>query len=277
MNIEKIDAQNPNAEPESLPAVSAGNLPEAIFPVLKTLGGDEQGHVTMEEMTAIVAKYMLDSGDDEPGDDEKVAGRRKLYVQESDTATVYYHSGVDDDDWLPVSSANARQVITTGILSTDDYPSVRSAVGFWVDDKIIPDGVLDQSIYVPASEMEIKDLVPGAETKTGNSLFYIKNAIIYRTAYKLVLSYPQLIQQAIMSDQLRWQPIDVETKLDFLLREENRNLGKCGVLRNSVSVFSLGGSYKEALEREYAVNGYYFRFPSRYRYDEYRKRLVEDD
>ena len=163
------------------------------------------------------------------------------------------------------------------ILSESDYPAVRSAVGFWVDDTIVPDGVLDQSIYVPASEMEIKDLVPGAETKTGNPLFYIKNAIIYRTAYKLVLSYPQLIQQAIMSDQLRWQPIDVETKLDFLLREENRNLAKCGVLRNSVSVFSLGDGYKESLEREYAVNGYYFRFPSRYRYDEYRKRLVEDD
>ena len=163
------------------------------------------------------------------------------------------------------------------VLETEDYPAIRSAVGFWINDEIVPDLVLDQSIFVPASEMEIGDLVSGIESKTGKDLFYIKNAIIYRTAYKLVLSYPQLIQQAIMSDQLRWQPIDIDTKLIFLLQEENRNLAKCGVIRSSTLVFSLGDGYKEALAREYAENGYYSRFPSRYRYDESQAKLVEDD
>ena len=164
------------------------------------------------------------------------------------------------------------------ILSRDDYPAVRSAVGFWIDDLIIPDDVLDQSIFIPASEMDVKSLIPGAESKTGDQLFYIKNAIIYGTAYKLVFLYPQLLEQSIMSDRLKWMGIDIETKLGFLIREENRNLAKCGVKRSPViSVFSLGDGYREALEREYEAHGYYSRFPSYYRYDEQQRRLVRDD
>ena len=275
MNIEKIDAQNPDAEPESLPAVSAENLSEAIFPVLKTLGGDEQGHATMEEMTSIVARYMLDSGDAEPGDDEKVAGRRKLYVQESDTATVYYHSGVDNDDWLPVSSANARAIMSN-VLTEQDYGAIRTAIGFYVDDEVIPDSVLDQSIFVPSSEMEIRKLVTNADNLTGDDLFCLKNAIIYWTAYKLLLSFPQLVEQVVLSERLRWQPVDWEKKLEFLLRERNRCLSMLNVNVDVTRVFSLGDGYKDDLRREMFYSGYWKQFPELYRYNEYLDSLGDN-
>ena len=159
------------------------------------------------------------------------------------------------------------------ILSTDDYPAIRSAVGFWVNDDIIPDDVLGQPIFVPDSEMEIKSYYEEAESVTGDELFYVKNAIIYWTAYKLVFSFPQLIDQVILSDRLRFQEIDIEKKLSFLLRQRDKNLLKLGVTDvGSMRVFSLGDGYKEALRKEAIEWGYYDRFPSLYRYEEYNEK-----
>lgn len=160
------------------------------------------------------------------------------------------------------------------ILSTTDYPAIRSAVGFWVTEDLLPDEILGQSIFVPDSEMEIKRSVPDAETFTGDKEFYVKNAVIYWTAYKLVFSFPQLIDNTILSDRWRYQEIDLETKLNFLLRQMNKNLIEVGVedTAGGIRVFNLGNGYKEALYKEAKRWGYYDMFPLLYRYDEYVER-----
>ena len=278
MNIEKIDAQDPDAEPESLPEFSADDIPGALLPVLKTLGGDEQGHTTMEDMTALMSEYMMDSGNESPGNDQKVTGRRKFFVQdvpEADTAVVYYHSGVDDDDWLRVSASNARAVVSN-VLTEQDYGAIRTAIGFYIDDEVIPDSVLEQPIFVPASEMEIRKLVTNADQLTGDNLFCLKNAIIYWTAYKLLLSFPQLVEQVVLSERLRWQPVDWEKKLEFLLRERNRCLSMLNVNVDVTRVFSLGDGYKDDLRREMFYSGYWKQFPELYRYNEYLDSLGDN-
>jgi len=79
------------------------------------------------------------------------------------------------------------------ILSSADYPEIRAAIDVALDDDDLSDAVIGYDIYVGSADLEVKDRIPSAESKTGDELTHVKAATVLITAALLSPSVPQLV------------------------------------------------------------------------------------
>ena len=137
------------------------------------------------------------------------------------------------------------------LIGTAEYPSVRFAIDIRLTTVSLPDDVIDQPIFAPEANLDILEIIPDAESFTGNKLTRVKNATIYLTALKILPSVPHLIDQSILGDRDKWRVIDLEDQEEKLLDRFDENINRVGVYRNLPHVFCLDGGYKLDLKREY--------------------------
>ena len=79
------------------------------------------------------------------------------------------------------------------ILSNSDYSEIRSAIDVALDDDDLSDTVIGYNIYVGTADLEVKDRITDAESKTGDDLTHVKAATVLITAALLSPSVPQLV------------------------------------------------------------------------------------
>ena len=127
MSIGKIDAQNVNAAPVALPSIAAADLVEAVFPVLKTLNGNEQGKVTTEVIAAALSEYLILAGEDAPAASLLMAGRRAFYFRtDSNGDVTELHVSLDGLDWKEVGTGGDALIQGAGIRITDNGDGTRT-------------------------------------------------------------------------------------------------------------------------------------------------------
>lgn len=120
----------------AVPEIEADDLVRALFPVVQTLGTTLQGMTTTEIIAQALSKYLFNSGADAPDDNDKVEGRRQIYLHVSATAIIgsYYHSGVIVDDWAEFEANRNPEGILIGrsTIAPGDYPTPPSIYQPWV-------------------------------------------------------------------------------------------------------------------------------------------------
>ena len=160
------------------------------------------------------------------------------------------------------------------ILTTAYYGSIRKTIDFRMTADDIPDDVISLPIFAGSAELDVKAIVEDVDSLIGDDLDRVRNAMIYRAAYKLVPSIPQLIELSILSDREKYQTIDWLDKLEWLLKESNRQLSQLDAFEGSASVFHFTeGGYKQMLYQEYIHAGFPSTFPPLYQYREALKSL----
>ena len=79
------------------------------------------------------------------------------------------------------------------ILSSIDYPAIRAAIDVSLDDDDLSDTVIGYNIYLGSADLEVKDRITDAESKTGDDEIHVKAATVLITAALLSPSVPQLV------------------------------------------------------------------------------------
>lgn len=78
------------------------------------------------------------------------------------------------------------------LITSDDFPAVRAAINVTLDEVGLPDAVIALPIYLGAADTDVKARDPLWATRTAGDLRHLKNATIYFTAARLVLSLPRI-------------------------------------------------------------------------------------
>lgn len=112
------------------------------------------------------------------------------------------------------------------LITSADYPAVRSALDIRLDSTILPDSVIAQKTYHTAAELEVKRRDPDAESRTGDDLTRVQLATIYLLAAFLAPAVPYVTQQSLGGSSFSVHDVDwkeraaqLRTRADDLLAE----------------------------------------------------------
>lgn len=94
------------------------------------------------------------------------------------------------------------------ILTSADYPAVRSALDIRLDSTILPDSIIAQKTYHIAAELEVKRRDPDAEARTGDDLTRVQLATIYLLAAFLAPAVPYVTQQSLGGSSFSVHDVD---------------------------------------------------------------------
>lgn len=105
------------------------------------------------------------------------------------------------------------------LIDTGDYPQIRAAIDTKLNDKTLPDSVIEMDIYLDAGERDVLSRVSLSDiTGDASKEAYAKRAAIYFVAARLVWA---VVQATSMTTQTRdlaitrraWDPAEKEAEL----------------------------------------------------------------
>jgi hypothetical protein len=85
--------------------------------------------------------------------------------------------------------------MATLFIQTTDYGAVRAALDLSIDEVLLPDGLIEQKIWLDAAEEEVKRRDPGYASRGAVELQHLKNAAIYLLAARIAPSIPDIISE----------------------------------------------------------------------------------
>lgn len=103
------------------------------------------------------------------------------------------------------------------LLTSANYPAIRSALDASLDSTILPDAVIAYDIYHRAAELEVLTRDPDAETRTGDDLTRVRTAAMLYCAAFLAPAIPMLTREEATEYAYTRQAVDWQ-KLAATLR-----------------------------------------------------------
>lgn len=126
------------------------------------------------------------------------------------------------------------------LLSSSDYPSIRSAIEIGLDSTALPDSVIALDLYIGAGQRDVLALDPQAETRTGAELQHAQTAAILFTAARLIVALPQIVRESFPDhtyERAKVDPLEraadlrarAEAEIDAYLDPQQLDTGRPGV------------------------------------------------
>src|SRR5436309_3365234 len=115
------------------------------------------------------------------------------------------------------------------LLSAGSYDAIRKSLDLGLDEKALPDEVIEYPIYGPAAEADVTAADPLALTYAEGTVAKERciRAAIFLTAARLAPSLPAIMQEAIGDYRLQQQPPDLA-----LLARTLRGLAQAELAQN---------------------------------------------
>jgi hypothetical protein len=110
------------------------------------------------------------------------------------------------------------------ILTSADYPAIRSAIDVSLTARQISDAIIEYPIFLDAAEAKVISRDPLALSRTGTDAMHIKNATIYYTAFFLIPSVPDIVRQSVGDYDYMRDPRDLEARGAQLLARAEAEL-----------------------------------------------------
>jgi len=82
------------------------------------------------------------------------------------------------------------------LITVDDFPAVRAAINIELDEVGLPDSIIALPIYLGAADSAVKQQDPLWNTRSSSELRHLKNAVIYFTAARILVSLPRVTSEA---------------------------------------------------------------------------------
>ncbi|MGH2352480.1 MAG: hypothetical protein ACRDJN_12800 [Chloroflexota bacterium] len=110
------------------------------------------------------------------------------------------------------------------LLTSADYPAVRSAIDVDLTAEQVPDTILAQPVYHAAAEAAVLRRVPEAEALTGTQLQQASRAAILFCAALLAPAVPALSQESFADVSYRLAAVDMSRQAARLLARAEEEL-----------------------------------------------------
>ena len=129
------------------------------------------------------------------------------------------------------SHGDMRVVSTTNQLKEQFLNNIRDLLDLGLTADGLPDDKIDDLVFLRAAELDVYDLL-GLTDETydmkamTDSAFAerVRIAVMYRTAAKLLYSFPQIVSEATLSLSTRYREIDIDNKINFWLNLSNKSV-----------------------------------------------------
>ena len=113
--------------------------------------------------------------------------------------------------------------------TSQNFDQIRHRIDIDLTSEDIPDSIIDQPAYLRLAELQVYDILDVTEAAFDEKTDLFKEraqiATIYRTAALMIYSFPQVIEEEIVTTDMRWSEIDLEKKYELLMRLSEDILG----------------------------------------------------
>lgn len=104
------------------------------------------------------------------------------------------------------------------ILTSADYPEIRSVIDLTMDAADLPDSVIAMDVFQGWAERKILVRDPDALTRMGDEAAAVRLAAIFFTAARIVPAIPRLMSESVMSSKYTLKPWDISEKVAELIQ-----------------------------------------------------------
>ena len=128
------------------------------------------------------------------------------------------------------------------ILTEAHYPAIRAALDVLLTKSQLPDSIIQMDIYQNAADQDVIELVPDAESKTGQDLTHVQNAAVLFCAARLAGAVTRVTSQTITAQDVSYSretfdPTEKAGELRRMAREELEKLGEGTAVRSRPDMF----------------------------------------
>ena len=116
------------------------------------------------------------------------------------------------------------------IISSSEYPQVRSVLDVSLNDSSLPDEIISQDIYHGRAERDVTKIYADAATFTGDNLAHVKLAVILFTAAYLAPAIVRITSTTVTGRDASWskQTFDPEDRANELREQGLQELEEVG-------------------------------------------------
>ena len=108
---------------------------------------------------------------------------------------------------------------------------VRNLLRIGLSATALPDSTILEQVFLRSAELEVYDalnLVDSTyDAKAENDPAFrerAQNAVLYRTAAKLLYSLPEIVSEAVLQQSVRYREIDIDNKISFWLNLADQSI-----------------------------------------------------
>ena len=113
----------------------------------------------------------------------------------------------------------------------DFLQQIRNLLRIGLSSTDLPDATISEQVFLRAAELEVYDALDLTDATydakaMGDDAFRerTQNAVLYRTAAKLLYSLPEIVSEAVLQQSVRYREIDISNKITFWLNLADQSI-----------------------------------------------------